>query len=120
MGALGDAVLREHDRERAEGVGLDDVGADVQERTVQVFDGVGLGEDEHLVAALERGAAEVIGVQIHQLEVRTRRAVVDEDSFSQRREVGVVRARSSEGRSRGGLHWMFRLPVHLRITTLAT
>ena len=104
VGALGDAVLGEHDREGAEGVGLDDVGADVQERSVQCLDGVGLGDDEDLVAALERRAAEVVGVQILELEVRARRAVVDEDAFAQRAEVRVVRARSSEGRTRGGLH----------------
>jgi len=71
---------------------------------VQRFDGVGLRDDEDLVATFERGAAEVVGVQVLQLEVRSGRAVVDEDSFAQCAQIGVVRARSSEGRSRGGLH----------------
>ena len=48
----------------AEGVGLDDVGADVEERSVQLLDGVRLRDTEELVAALERGATEVVGVQV--------------------------------------------------------
>jgi hypothetical protein len=43
-------------------------------------------------------------VQVLELEVRAGRAVIDEDSFAQRTQVGVIRARSSEGWTRGGLH----------------
>jgi len=62
--ALGDAVFGEHDRERAEGIGLDDVDAHVQERAVQCFDRVRLGDDEDLVATFQRRAAEVVSVQV--------------------------------------------------------
>ena len=67
-----DAVLGEHDREAAERVGLDDVDADVEERAVQLLDDVGPRRAEHLVAALERRAAEVVGAQLGELEVRAR------------------------------------------------
>ncbi len=57
---VGDAVLVEDHGEAAEAGGLDDVDADVVERPVHGADGVGTGETEHLVAALERRAAEVV------------------------------------------------------------
>jgi hypothetical protein len=103
-GTLGDAVFGENHRKGAEGVGLDDVGTDVQERAVEFLDGVRFGDDENLVASFEGRATEIVGVQVLELKVCTRRAVVDEDSFAQRAEVGVVRARSGEGRTYGGLH----------------
>jgi hypothetical protein len=71
---------------------------------VELFDGVRFGDDEDLVTSFQGRAAEVVGVEILQLKVCTGRAVIDEDSFSQCAEVRVVRARSGEGRTRGGLH----------------
>ena len=58
---LGEAVLGQHDGGRAEGVGLDDVGAGVEEAVVQLANLVGAGEDQVLVAAFELRAAEVGG-----------------------------------------------------------
>ena len=99
VGAVGDAVLGEHDRERAEGVGLDDVDPDVEERAVQRVDDVGLGDDQDLVATLEGGAAEVVGAQMLELEVGAGGAVEDEDAL------GPVRSgtgRQRPGRANGG------------------
>ncbi len=71
---------------------------------MQLFDGVGFGDDENLVTTFERRAAEVVGVQVLELQIRSGRAVINQDMFAQCTEVGVVRARSGEGRTRAGLH----------------
>jgi hypothetical protein len=71
---------------------------------VQLFDGVGFGDHEDLVAAFEGRAAEVVGVKVLELQIRTGRAVINQDVIAKCAEVGVVRARSGEGRTRGGLH----------------
>ncbi len=92
MGAFGDAVLGQHHRERAEGVGLDDVHSDVEERAVQGLDGVGPGDGQNLVAALERGPPEVVGREVLELQVGPGRPVVDEHALGEGREVGVARA----------------------------
>ena len=63
---------------------------------MQRLDRLGLRDDQDLVASFEGGATEVVGVQILELEVRAGRAVVDEDAFVQRVQVGVVRVRTSE------------------------
>ncbi len=104
-GALRDAVLGQDDREPAEGVGLDDVDADVEEGAVQLLDERRAGDSVSAsLQPFEGGAAEVVGVQVHQLEVGPGGPVVDEDPLAQRAQVGVVGARSAEGRARGGLH----------------
>ena len=59
-GAVGQAVLGQDDRGRAEGVGLDHVAADLVEGAVHLGHDVGPGLDQQLVAALEVGPAEVV------------------------------------------------------------
>ena len=76
-------------REAAEAGRLDGVDADVEERGVHPGDDVGPGEAEHLVAALERGAAEVVGRQVEALHVGAERAVEDDDPSLHRVEVGL-------------------------------
>ena len=62
-GLVGEAVLAEHQRRAAEGVGLDDVAAGREVALVDAVDHVGAGGAEVLVAPLELGAAEVVGGQ---------------------------------------------------------
>ena len=83
---VGDAVLVEHEREGAEGRGLDRVDADREELVVHLRDEVGAGEDELLVAALERLAAEVVGAEVVALHPGAERAVEDEHPLAQRVE----------------------------------
>ncbi len=64
---VGQAVLGEHDRRAAEGVGLDEIGAGLEIGAVDIEDDIGPGHDEVLVAALELDAAEVLGSQISRL-----------------------------------------------------
>ena len=87
VGPVGDPVLGEHDREGAEGVGLDDVDADVEERPVELLDQLGGADRQHLVAALELGSAEVVGAEAERLEVRPGRPVEDDHPLAQRLEV---------------------------------
>ena len=89
VGLVGDVVLVEHRREAAEARRLDGVDADVEERGVHAADDVGPGEAQHLVAALERGAAEVVGGQVEALDVRPEGAVEDDDPFGDGIEVGL-------------------------------
>ena len=82
LGALRDLVLGEHDRQGAERVRLDDVDANLQERAVQLLDDVRAREAQHLVATLERLAAEVVGAELAQLQVGARRSVIDDDALA--------------------------------------
>ena len=68
---------------------LDHVDADLEERVVHVRDHVGAGEHEHLVAALEVGAAEVVGAEVEVLDVGAERAVEDDDALGDGVEVGL-------------------------------
>ena len=85
-GLVGDPVLLEHERERAEGRGLDRVDADREERLVHLGDEVGPGEHEHLVAALERLAAEVVGAEVVALHPGAERAVEHQHALGERVE----------------------------------
>ena len=80
-------VLREHDAEGAECVGLDHVDARLEERAVYPFDDVGTGDDEDLVATLESPASEIVRGQVRKLERGAHRAVEDDDPFAGRLEV---------------------------------
>ena len=60
VGPIGDAVLLQDGGKAPERVRLDDVDAHCEERRVQIGDDIGPSEHEHLVAALECGAAEII------------------------------------------------------------
>ena len=53
-------------------------------------DDVGPGEAEHLVAALELGAAEVVGRQVEALDEGAEGAVEDDDALVDRVEEGLV------------------------------
>ena len=76
-------VLGEHGAEGAEGGGLDRVDADVEVLAVHLADEVGPREHEVLVAALERGAAEVVGAEVLALHPGAEGAVEDEDALAQ-------------------------------------
>ena len=88
---LGDVVFGEDDGEGAERVGLDHVGAHLEDRGVKSLDGIGAARHKDLVTALEGFAAEVVGTEVHQLQVGAGGSVEDEDSISERCEVGVRR-----------------------------
>ena len=85
VGLVGDAVLAERHGERAERGGLDDVDADLEVVVVHLGDDVGPGEHEHLVAALERGPAEVVGGQVLLLHAGAEGPVVDDDPLAAQR-----------------------------------
>ena len=105
------SVLGQHDRGRAEGVGLDDVAADLEERAVDLGHQVGARLDEPLVAPLELGTAEVVGAEPEQLQIRPHGAVEDDDAARQRLQVrGRGRVEPSE-KLRGGGHHPYRIPA---------
>ncbi len=85
-GLVGDAVLVQHQAEGAEGGGLDRVDAGLEVLGVHLPDEVGSGEDEALVAALERGATEVVGPETLVLHPGAERAVEHEDALGERGE----------------------------------
>ncbi len=85
-GLIGEPVLVQHQRERAEGCGLDPVDAGPEELVVHLGDEVGSGLDEVLVAALERFATEVVGAEILALHPGAEGAVEDEDALVERIE----------------------------------
>ncbi|GIU88795.1 MAG: hypothetical protein KatS3mg009_3310 [Acidimicrobiia bacterium] len=89
---LGDLVLAEHQRERAERGRLDGVDPGVEVLGVHLRHEVGAREDEHLVAPLERGPAEVVGTEVVGLHPRPERTVEHEHPLAQRVEERVVRA----------------------------
>ncbi len=82
VGPVGDAVLGERQPEAAEAVGLDDLAADVEVGGVEPRDELGPGDHEQLVAALEVGAAEVVGGEAGGLDAGAHGAVVDDDPFT--------------------------------------
>ena len=96
-GLVGDAVLVEHERERAERRGLDRVDPDREELLVHLGDEVGPGEHELLVAALERLAAEVVGPEVLALHPRAERAVEHEHALGERVEERVFARRCRRG-----------------------
>ena len=67
---FGEPILGQHDRGAAEGVGLDDIGAGVEETVVQFADFVGARADQVLVASFELRAAEVGRAEMHVLDGR--------------------------------------------------
>ncbi len=81
------AVLGQDRCECAEGVGLDDVTAHLEERAVDARNDVGAGHHQQLVAPFEVGATEVIGGQPGQLQVGPHGAVEDHDAFGDCPEV---------------------------------
>ncbi len=70
--------------------GLGDVCPDAEVLLVEPGDHVGSGEAQHLVAALERFATEVVGREVEALHVRAERAVIDDHTFVDEFEVGRV------------------------------
>ncbi len=79
----GEAVFVEHERRAAERVGLHDVRTRLVVLAMDIEDHVGPREHEVFVAALERGAAEVIGRKVALLDHRAHRAIKHEDAFVQ-------------------------------------
>ena len=74
--------------------------ADAEERVVELADHVGAGEDEDLVAALEVGAAEVVGGEVGALQPGAEGAVEHEDALAQRVEEVDIATRLPEGAPR--------------------
>src|SRR3954447_7076614 len=99
VGLVGDAVLAEWNGERTEGRRLDDVDPHREEVLVHLGDEIGPREHEHLVAAFERRPAEVVGGQALLLHVGAERAVVDQDAFPRRVDIGRLSRHS--GKSTG-------------------
>ena len=83
---IGDLVLVQHERERAERRGLDRIHAGFEVLRVHLGDEVRPGEHQVLVAAFERESAEVVGAEILALHPGTERTVEDEDALAQRVE----------------------------------
>lgn len=54
------------------------------------FDGLRLGVHQDLVAPFEGDASEVVGAELHELEVGPRGSVEDEDAFRKCGQVGVA------------------------------
>ena len=107
--AIGEAVFAERHRERTEGVGLDDVDAELAVGAMETLDHVGSGDAEYLVAALELWTAEVVGGQVLLLEPGARRSVVDDDATASGFDVGLGVT--------GAVHAPSRLPVRGGPTT---
>ncbi len=80
--AIGDPVLRQHDREGPEGVGLDGVDADREEAPVEIGDDGRPGHGQDLVAALQGRTTEIVGAEVAQLEVGAGGAVEDDDALA--------------------------------------
>ncbi len=90
---LPDAPLAQPVRRRLEGARLDHVASDLEERLVDRLDDVGAGEDQVVVAPLERPAAEILSGRVMALNVRPHRAVEHDHAARDRREVrGLGRA----------------------------
>ena len=116
-GLVGEAVLGEHQRRAAEGVGLDDVAAGGEVALVDAVDHVGAGGAEVFVAPLELGAAEVVGGQGDALERGAGGAVEHEDARVEGRQqergarVHVGGARGGTVRRRPGRSTSLSLPA---------
>ncbi len=103
-------VVLGRDRVGTEGVGLDDVGAGLEELEVDVLDRRGLGEHQQVVEAAQAGAvageaiaAERRLVEPQRLDHRPHRAVEDDDAVTDEglQELGTVGHRPSVARSPG-------------------
>ena len=111
---VGDLVLVEHQRERAEGGGLDRVDAGLEELGVHLGDEVGPGEHEVLVAALEREAAEVVGAEVVALHPGAERAVEHEHALRQRIEERRLGATTDRGVRATGVDHQTRVGAPIR------
>ncbi len=105
-GLVAEAVLVEHQRGGPESVGLDDVGPGLEVASVHQAHHVGPGAAEHLVAAFELLAAEVLGTQIGVLHRRARGPVEHENALLERLEQRLaalvqIRGRRDAGRPIG-------------------
>ena len=61
---------------------------------------VGAGQDQGLVAALERRAAEVVGAQVGELQARAHGAVEDDDAAARGVEIGSAALVDGQGAMR--------------------
>ena len=85
---VGQVVFCEYDGGGAEGVGLDDVGADVKVPLVNALNHVRPGEDEVFVASFIFCTAEVVGAEVEGLYCRAHCAVDHQDALAQGRFQG--------------------------------
>jgi hypothetical protein len=79
------AIFSQHIGGTAEGIGRDQIGPGVEIGLVYPPDDVRTREVQVLVAALERGAAEILGREIARLDHRSHGAVEHEDALAERR-----------------------------------
>ncbi len=75
---------------RAEGVRLEHVHSDLEERAVDFFHGFGVRDDEVVIAAVVLLAAEVLGGELLVLQAGAHRAVEDEYFLFKSIEVAAV------------------------------
>ena len=89
IGVVLEAEFGEDDAVGAEGVGFDEVGADVEEVAVDAFDGVGAGLGDDFDAVFEAGV--VAEGQVEGVDGGSHGAVADEDALAEGMEkAGVV------------------------------
>ncbi len=91
VGPIGDAVLLQHGAERAEAGRLDHVHAHREEVVVHGGDDVRPGQAQHLVAALELRAAEVVRREVEPLDEGAEGAVEHDQAVVDRIEVVLDR-----------------------------
>ena len=82
VGPVSHVVLTQSGWKTTEGARLDDVDAHLQEAGVELTDDVGPGDDQHLVAALEGFAPEIVRREVPLLDAGAERAVIDEDAVA--------------------------------------
>ena len=81
MGLLLESPLAQLEPRPLEGVGLQDLGAGLEHRGVQLFDDIGAVEDERLMAAAGE-AVVILEAQVELLERRPHPAVIDEHAVA--------------------------------------
>jgi hypothetical protein len=93
-----------------EGAGLDHVASHFEEGLVDALDHIGPGQDEVIVAPLERRASEVFGGQVKALDVGAHGAIVDEDAAGECVEVSMVNREKVELASHGTTSGVNEMP----------
>src|ERR1700683_1776986 len=91
-----ETVLAEHKWNRAEGRGLNKVGAGGEESVVHFADGIGASQHDVFVAALEMSAAEIVGSEVEPLVIGAERAIDNEDAMRQQLPKELYPRRISE------------------------
>ena len=96
IGAVSDAVFREHRRERAKSGGLERIDPHLEKIFVHLSDEVGSGNCQQFIATFEVLATKVVGRQVLVLHVGAECSVKNDHPFVDRRKI----IRLSVGRHR--------------------